>query len=129
MVHTWIAGFAEGRIGPETLKRLKRALLVFGSSVARLRAVVVIIPDGVLRNAARKIRVAGESALHAKIIEENLWLGGVGVMIVAQHQQEIEIRPRGHVPPGCRRVETIVADTRAEGEAQRPSVAGWGRGE
>ena len=108
-VNAGVVRLAVVRIGPMLFEGAQGNFLARHGAVAVVRAEVVIVPNCIGRNPRSQIAptslpalVGIEAALDLKVI-------GVCVMIVAQHQQQMEIRAARHVGVTSSRIVAVVA--------------------
>ena len=113
-----VVGLARAGVGEELVERAECVFLARLRAVAVVHAEVVIVPDAVERRALKERAEGGVAAVRDEGGALLRGVGGVGVMVVAEQQHEIDARARVEVGPGGGVEPRFLADAGAKGEAQ-----------
>lgn len=96
MVTARISFLAVAGICPPFREYAQAIFLTFCGAIEVIRAKVVIVPDRISRLFADDLFKPIHGAEHVVIIAQQCGVRGVAVVVIAEHQQEIEVTARCH---------------------------------
>ena len=83
----------------------------------------MVVPDGVGRDLADEPREAVDRPHHVVVVAELRRIGRVAIVVVAQHQQQVEILPGGHLAERGGGMDGTPAHARTKRHPQPPPSA------
>ena len=122
MIATGVVLLAVAGIGPPVAEDAQTVLLALGGAVGIVRPEIVVVPDRVGGFFPDDFFETGHGAEHVVVVAQQAGIRGVAVVVVAQHQQQIEVVARRHLAEGRRREMSATADTRTESHPQGAAI-------